>query len=284
MGGTERDSRWAATIKGTLTQADAQVVQAFSFHVAYTSGNNAGKCTFSVCPHCSPHNELHRPFNQIARARNLAKHTSAFVTRWYQFHPPQMYGELSLKKIKKKNQNTTTPSKNGTRPLLLLSYGREQRQLCGWAGEQLQHALRQSSSLHKGQQISAFISTLPLLFGTVEGWMESRAVGVAGGFGGSLASIGKPVFGSLCCRISWLCVALPSRAARLSWWNQVVRPIPLARFVTSLSASTRRFSRCSSRSFSELRSSSESLCCQRWNSNSFSWKCGKHSVVNKCIC
>lgn len=53
MGGTERDSRWAATIKGTLTQADAQVVQAFSFHVAYTSGNNAGKCTFSVCPHCS---------------------------------------------------------------------------------------------------------------------------------------------------------------------------------------------------------------------------------------
>lgn len=52
--------------------------------------------------------------------------------------------------------------------------------------------------------------------------MESRAVGVAGG--GSLTSIGKPVFGSLCCRISWLRVALPSRAARLSWWNQVVRP------------------------------------------------------------
>lgn len=34
MGGTEQDSRWAATIKGTLTQADAQVVQPFSFHVA----------------------------------------------------------------------------------------------------------------------------------------------------------------------------------------------------------------------------------------------------------
>lgn len=38
MGGTEQDSHWAATIKGTLTQADAQVVQPFPFHVAYASG------------------------------------------------------------------------------------------------------------------------------------------------------------------------------------------------------------------------------------------------------
>lgn len=50
-------------------------------------------------------------------------------------------------------------------------------------------------------------------------WVLQGGVGV-----GSLTSIGKPVFGSLCCRISWLRVALPSRAARLSWWNQVVRP------------------------------------------------------------
>lgn len=37
IGGTDQDSHWAATIKGTLTQADAQVVQQFSFHVAYAS-------------------------------------------------------------------------------------------------------------------------------------------------------------------------------------------------------------------------------------------------------
>lgn len=61
--------------------------------------------------------------------------------------------------------------------------------------------------------------------------MESRALGVRGwGCVGSLASKGKPVFGSLCCRISWLCVPLPTWAACLSWWNQVVHRIGVARF------------------------------------------------------
>lgn len=61
--------------------------------------------------------------------------------------------------------------------------------------------------------------------------MESRALGVRGwGCVGSLASRGKPVFGSLCCRISWLCVPLPTWAACLSWWNQVVHRIGVARF------------------------------------------------------
>lgn len=46
MGGTERDSHTAFTIKATLTQTDTQVVQLFSVHAAHISQSKAGKYTF----------------------------------------------------------------------------------------------------------------------------------------------------------------------------------------------------------------------------------------------
>lgn len=46
----------------------------------------------------------------------------------------------------------------------------------------------------------------PPLFGTVEGLNGKQGCGS----GGSLSSIGKPVFEPLCCWISWLCVPLLS--------------------------------------------------------------------------
>lgn len=42
----------------------------------------------------------------------------------------------------------------------------------------------------------------PPSLGQLRSWMESRVLGA----GGSQGSIGEPVLGTLCCRISWLCV------------------------------------------------------------------------------
>lgn len=86
---------------------------------------------------------------------------------------------------------TVKPSANVTCFVLLLRNGCWQEQVCRGAGELHHHAHRQSSSLHKGQQISAFISALPLLFRTVEGLNGKKGCSMGGG--GVTGSIGKPV-------------------------------------------------------------------------------------------
>lgn len=201
----------ALRLNGTLTQTDTQVVPPFSFLVTRIRNKMLLCFCFALLfPFFSDVN-LQHPMIRMWQSNNWIFSATDYVLCC--LNP----SSLTIFTVK--------PYANGTFFMVLLRNGCWQEQVCRGAGELHHHAHRQSSSLHKGQQISAFISALPLLFRTVEGLNGKKGCSMGVG-GGVMGSIRKLVLQPWCCWISWLCVHFHSLVACLSLWNQVVSTLP----------------------------------------------------------
>lgn len=158
-------------------------------------------------------------------ARNLTKHPKAFVRHWSQFHSLDVQWTVFKKKTNK-HDNTLQKWYPSSAVTKLRARTTATMRVSLWATPA--RAQTEQLTAQRPTNKCFHIYPPPPLWDSW-GLNGKQLCGCTKGVG-SLARIGKTVFGSLCCRISCLCVPLPFWAACLSWWNQVVNRIGVACF------------------------------------------------------